>query len=279
MRSLGYVEDENFRVDWRFMEGQYDRLAEGALELVKSNPDVIVATTQGAVRAAQHATTTIPIVMAIANDPVQMGLIETLAHPGGNTTGASSADEERILKQLDLSAQLIPGLSRVAVMFGPGSNNPRTSGSFTALQDLEKIAQARAIVIQRVVARDAGEIAPGFSSMRRERAEVVIVRSNPLLNEESAQIINLALEAKLPLLASRAELAENGALMSYGESLSALYRRVAYFVDKIFKGAKPSDLPVELPSRLTLTVNQQTAKSLGLIIPHEILAIADRIIE
>lgn len=279
MKALGYIEGVHYQVDWRYAEGRYDRFPDLTADLVKAAPDVIVATTQLAVRAAQQATATIPIVMAISNDPVQMGLVESIARPGGNTTGATSADEERILKQLDIAMQVVPNLSRLALMFGPGNNNPRRSGSFSALQEFDASARRNAVAVHRVAVRNAGEIGTVFESLKQGQDQALIVRSNPLLNEERAQIAELALAGGLPLLASRAEFAEAGGLISYGESLSNLNRRVAYYVDRILKGARPSDLPVELPSRLSLIVNQRTAKALGLTIPNDLMAVADSIIE
>lgn len=279
MQALGHVEGKSFEVDWRFTGGRYDLLPEAALDLVRSNPAVIVATTQLAVRAAQKASTTIPIVMAVSNDPVQMGLVESIARPGGNTTGASSADEERLQKQLDLSIMIVPSLSRVALMSGAGVSSARTSGSFDAVRELEMSARGKAVTIDHVVARNPHEIENAFLKMRDVNDQALILRSNPTLNEHRSLIARLALAARLSSIATRAEFVEAGGLISYGESLADLYGRVAYFVDKILRGAKPSELPIELPSRFTLAANQQTARALGLVIPHEVLAVADRIID
>ncbi len=280
MKALGYVEGQDFRVDWRFAGGRYDRLPDMASDLVKSGPDVIVATTQLAVRAAQRATTTIPIVMAIANDPVQMGLVASIARPGGNTTGATSADEERLPKQLDHLAMMVPNLSRVAMIGGrPITNNPRNNGSFDEEQSLETLARNKGVTVVRLLARNRTEIENAFASMQEVGIQAVIVRSNPFLNEERSFVAQLALAAKLPSISTRSEFVEAGGLMSYGESLTNAYRRVAYFVDKILKGEKPANLPIELPTILNLEINQKTANGLGLTIPMELLTLADKIVE
>lgn len=279
LRTLGYIDDANVQIEWRFADQKYDLLPEIAADLVKLNPDVIVATTQAAVRAAQRVTLSIPIVMAVANDPVQMGLIESLSNPGGNVTGASSADEERMSKQLDLLLQIVPGMSRVAVLHGPGNNNPRTSGAFAASRELDSMAGAKGVALHHFVARASSEIDTVFAKIKDAGNHAIMLRSNPLITDERFRIAKIASDTNLPSISSRFEFVEAGGLISYGESLTELYSRAAHFVDRILKGAKPSELPVELPSRLSLSVNQRTARHLGLELPNAILGIADNIIE
>jgi putative ABC transport system substrate-binding protein len=277
MRDLGYVEGQNYVVEWRRADWQYERMSELARELVQLGVDVIVATTQPAVKAAQRATTQIPIVMAISVDPVSAGLVASLARPGGNTTGLSSANEGTTLKQLDLLALLTPGLSRIAYLVNPAG--------VTALDPKRPLSRALSLgaqklnlTIQRIDVYNPADIDNAFARMGADRIEAVMTNSSPLLNSRASQVAALALAHRLPSIAQRREYVLAGGLLSYGESGADFVRRTAYYVDKILKGAKPADLPVELATRFYLAINRKTAAALELTIPPQLIAAADDVI-
>jgi putative tryptophan/tyrosine transport system substrate-binding protein len=274
MKDLGYVEGNDFVIEWRSADWKFERLRELAVELVKLKVDVIVATTRGAVEAAQQATTTIPIVMTVSHDPVGMGLVSSLARPGGNTTGVSSANDETLVKQLDLLNLIIPNLSRVGFMVNQTSLQQQDPYNL-----LSRAAQKFSIALQRVDVIVPADIETAFVTMNEERVQVLILNSSPLFNNWQNKIAELAFRYKLPSITQRREYAVAGGLLSYGESGLQFYRRAAYFVDKILKGAKPGDLPVELPTKFELVINLKTAKALGLTVPPLLLSIADEVIE
>ena len=274
MRELGYVEGRNFVIEWRFADGKYERLASLAAELVRMKVDIIVTGGTAANRAAQQATTTIPIVNAAMIDPVGNGFAASLARPGGNITGLSLATTDVSPKHFELLKIMLPKVTRVAALENPG--NP---GHPAILKSLQTNAGQVGVKLLPVDARTAEEIERGFAMMKREKAEAVIVAVDAFFIGQRQQLAELALKHRLPSIFSVAEHAEAGGLMSYGQDLADFYRRAAAYVDKIFKGAKPGGLPIEQPATFTLVINRKTAKALGLTISRELLLRADRVIE
>jgi putative ABC transport system substrate-binding protein len=274
LAELGYVEDKNVVFDWRFAEGKVDRLQELANGLAQGEPDVIVTSGTAATRAAQRATDKIPIVMAVAADPKTSGFITELARPGRNVTGVARASVEVSPKYLELTITAVPNLTRVAVLLNPDSEfySPRLKAIFEA-------ARAANVRVQRVEARTPGEIESGFKIMAIEEVQAVIVPLEPQFVQYRRQLALAALGRRLPTVFGVREHVEAGGLMSYGQNLGRLYRRAATYVDKILRGAKPSELPVVQPSKFELTLNLKTAKALGLEIPEKLLASADRIFQ
>jgi putative tryptophan/tyrosine transport system substrate-binding protein len=279
LAELGYVEGRDYVMEWRFADWKAERLLSMARELVALDVDVLVGTTQVAVRAAQQATQSIPIIMAISIDPIQAGLVESLARPGGNTTGLSSANEETYTKQLDLLKAFAPNLNRIAFLGSPGGIPDRASSKPLPPKRLASAADAMGILIVRRDVFEPAEIEQAISEVKRGGAQAVIVASAALLNINRRLVAGTALKLKLPTISQRAEFAHAGGLMSYGESARDFHRRSAYYVDKIFKGAKPGDLPVELPTRFQFVINAKTAKALNLEIPPELFGTADEVIE
>jgi putative tryptophan/tyrosine transport system substrate-binding protein len=274
MRELGYVEGKNLTLEWRFADGKPERLPELAAELVRLKVDVIVVSAGAASRAAQKATTTIPIIFAAVSDPVSSGLIKSLAQPGGNITGRTNITGELGPKHFELLLAMVPKVSRMAVlMTSTGTANTGTAESIQAA------GQKRRVTVVRVDAGTPQEIETAFSTMVREKAGALIVSLNPFFFQQRIQIAELAAKHRLPCITGDRMYVEAGCLMSYGASLADDFHRLATYVDKIFKGAKPSDLPVEQPTKFELIINGKTAKTLGLTIPPELLAQADKVIE
>ena len=274
LRELGYVEGRNFLLELRFADGKAEHLLTHAAELVKLNVDVIVATDTPATRAAQQATTTIPIVMANIIDPIGSGFVSSLARPGGNITGLSNMTSEVSPKHLELLVTMVPKLSRVAVLL-----NPANSGHPGILKSIQAAAEKVGIKILRLEAETPQKIESTFTVMTQERAGAVIVAIDAFFLQQQRQIAELALRHRLPSISGFRQNAEAGILMSYGQDVADFWRRSASFVDKILKGAKPRDLPVEQPTRFHLVINRKTAKVLGLTIPQELLLRADDVIE
>jgi putative ABC transport system substrate-binding protein len=274
MRELGYVEGKDFIIEYRFAEGRYERFPELAAELVGLNVDVIVLGTPAAVRAAQQATKTIPIVMGYSTDPVGNGFVASLAHPGGNTTGLASSTDDSSPKQLELLAIAVPKLSRAAVLINRGS--PTSSA---VLKNAEAAAQKAGLVLLPVEARNEQEIENAFAALAREHVQAVMVASDAFFFLQRQRLAELALTNRLPSMFGQREYAEAGGLLSYGESLQEFFRRAASFVDRIFKGAKPGDLPIEQPTKFHLVINRKTADALGLTIPPLLYIFADEVIE
>jgi putative ABC transport system substrate-binding protein len=274
MRELGYVEGKNLMIEWRFAEGKYERLSSLAAELVQMKVDVIVTSGTPATSPTQKATTTIPIVMVNVGDPVTRGFVKSLAHPGGNITGLSTFSSEISAKQLEMLLSMVPKLSRVAILLNPGN-----TGNVAVLKDVQAVAQKIKVMILPLETRTAQEIEKAFSTMVHENVGAVIVSLDSLFVQQLSQVSELVAKHKLPSISGRKEYTETGFLMSYGPSTADLYRRGATYVDKIFKGAKPGDLPIEQPTKLELVVNMKTAKALGIKIPNSILVRADRVIE
>lgn len=274
MRELGYVEGKHFVIEWRFADGKFERLPGLAAELVKMKVDVIVAAGTAATQMAQRATTTIPIVIAASVDPVGSGFVKSLARPGGNITGLSLATSDFSPKHLELLMTAVPKLSRVAVLV-----NPDNSAHPGVLKSVQAAAQKLGVQVLPVTARTPEDIERGFAMMKRERAEAVIVAADAFFVLQRRQIVELALKHRLASMATNREYAAAGGLMSYGQNVADFYRRAATFVDKILKGAKPGDLPIDQPTIFELVINRKTAKTLGITIPQELLLRADRVIE
>jgi putative ABC transport system substrate-binding protein len=274
MRRLGYVEGKSLDIEWRFADGKYERFPALAAELVRLKPEVIVTHTTAAGKALQQATSSIPIVMANVADPVLAGLATNLARPGGNITGLSLMLVDLSAKYLELLKLMLPALSRVAVLANP--DNPSHS---VLLKNIQTAAQQLGVKVLPMDARTPEEIERAFSTMRREFAEAVIILSDAFLTGRRRQISELAARYRLPLMLSYPEQVEVDGLMGYGQNLVDFYRRAAYYVDGILKGANPGDLPMEQPTTIKLSINRRTAKALGLTIPQELLLRADEVFE
>jgi putative tryptophan/tyrosine transport system substrate-binding protein len=274
LRELGYIEGQNIVIERRHAEGKLDRLPELAAELVRLNVDVIVTSGPTATRPAKGATSTIPIVMTFDDDPVGSGFVASLAHPGGNITGLSTLAPEISGKQLELLKEIVPRLFRVAA-FGTSTRQ----GTAQALKEMELAAGALAVKLQYLDIEDPKYIETAFRAASKGRADALLVLQSPVFNSQRAQIANLAQKSRLPAAYPRREFVEDGGLMSYGASISDLDRRAATYVDKILKGAKPADLPVEQPIKFEFIINLKAAKQIGLTIPPNVLARADKVIK
>ena len=274
MRELGYVEGKNFVIEWRFADGSYDRLPELAAELARLNVDVLVAGGTPGNRALQQATSTIPIVNPTMSDPVGNGFAKSLAHPGGNMTGLSLTTTDMSPKHLELLKLLLPKLKHLGALANLG--NPAHAA---IVKSIAVSAPKMGVKVQTLDARNPDGIERNFAIMKRERMDAVIVLVDSFFVGQRQQIAELALKERLPSMFSAQEHVEAGGLMSYGQNLSDLYRRAAGYVDKIFKGAKPGDLPIEQPAVFSLAINRKTAQALGVAIPQEMLLRADKVIE
>jgi ABC-type uncharacterized transport system substrate-binding protein len=274
MRELGYVDGQTCVIRPGFADGRYERLPALAADLVRAKPDVIVAGTTLGVQAAKKATASVPIVMVAIPDPVGEGFVASLARPGGNITGLTTIVTEASAKHLELLRLVLPKLSHVGVLINP--SNPSDS---LILEQVGGAAFSSGIKVSSVEAASVPEIDAAFGAMTRTRAEAAIVAADPFFDVQRDRIARLAISSRLPTIYSNRELTEAGGLMSYGQNLADQYRRAAAYVDKILKGAKPSDLPVEQPLVLELVVNRRTAKALGLALPTELLLRADQVIE
>ena len=277
LRDLGYVEGRNVVIEYRDAGGRAERLPALAAELVALNVDVIFAGSSPHALVARQATRTIPIVFISSGDPVADGLVASLARPGGNVTGLSSLTPERLGKCLELLTQAIPGVSRIAVLWQPGSVGERTERE--TLKGAEAAVQARGVRLHFVEARDPADIESAFSDMTRARAGALAVWGTAMFATERGRLVALAAKNRLPAVYTLSEFVDAGGLMSYGHSQADLNRRAASYVDRILKGAKPAELPVEQPTKFDLVVNLKTAKTLGLTIPPSLLARADHIVE
>jgi putative tryptophan/tyrosine transport system substrate-binding protein len=278
LRDLGYVEGRNVVTEYRDAEGKAERLPALAAELVALKVDVIV--TGGGTRpalAAKQATKTIPIVFASAGDPVTDGLVTSLARPGGNVTGSSILTPELVGKSLELLTQAVPGVRRVAFLWQPGAMDERTEKDM--LQRAEVAGRALGVRLQLLEARGPADIDRAFSEMTRARAGALTVLASSMLFSERRRLVDLAAKNRLPAGYTQREFVEAGGLMAYGPSLADLFRHAATYVDKILKGAKPGDLPVEQPTKFELVINLKTAKALGLTIPPSLLQRADEVIQ
>jgi putative ABC transport system substrate-binding protein len=275
LRGLGWVEGQNIVIEYRSAEGRYDRLPDLAADLVRLKVDVIAAAGTAATTAAKNVTRTIPIVMIGVGDPVGLGLIASLARPGGNVTGLSfSVGMETAGKGLELLKEAVPTIRRVAVL-----TNPANPGQPLALKNVKAAARSLGMQLQLLEARGPDEFDGAFAAMTKERVGALFVVSEAMFNLHRVRLADLAARNKLPSMHGFKEDAEAGALMSYGASLDAMFRHAALFVDRILKGAKPGDLPVEQPITFELVINLKTAKALGLTIPQSLLLRANQVIE
>jgi putative ABC transport system substrate-binding protein len=275
LRERGYVEGQNIVIEYRFSEGRNDRLPELAAELVNLKVKLILASGSPASFAAKEATRTIPIVMgSLAANPVETGLIASLARPGGNITGMTEMASELGAKRLQLLTQTVPGLSRVAVFW-----NPPNPAYGPVLKELEAAAQTMGVAIQRLEVRVPEDFESALEAATRQRAGALFVPGDPLVTNRPRMVADLALKYRLPTITDFRELPEAGGLLSFGPDLVDSYRRAATHVDKILKGANPADLPMEQPTKFDLFVNLKTARALGLTIPQSVLLRATQVIQ
>jgi putative ABC transport system substrate-binding protein len=277
LRDLGYVEGRNLLIETRDAQGKLEPLQALATELVALKVDVIVASSTAASLAAKQVTTVVPIVFGTVPDPVATGLVASLARPGGNVTGLSNLNADLVGKGLEYLTQAVPAARRVAVLWQPGAFGEYTEQAM--LKAAEVAARALGLQLQFVEARGPADIDTAFSQISGARADAVTVLVSGMLLGERRRLVDLAASNRLPVLYTFRELVDDGGLMSYGTSLADLFRRAASYVDKILKGAKPADLPVEQPIKLELVINLKTAQALGLTVPPTLLARADEVIE
>ena len=272
LRELGYVEGQNIALELRWTEGKADRLGDLAAELVRLNVDVIVAPGGVAARAAKQASMAIPIVMVAVSDPVDEGLVASLARPGGNITGLSNMSPDLSGKRLEMLKEISPKTSRVAVLYTPDEEG-RSQAKAT-----EEAGRVLKLQLQPLEARGLADIERAFTTMARERAEALLVLGSAVIFEHRKRLAEMAAKSRRPALYPHIGFVEPGGLMSYGPDFPDLYRRAAVYVDKILKGTKPSDLPIEQPTKFELVINLKAAKQIGLTIPPNLLAGADRVI-
>ena len=277
LRDVGYVEGRNVVIEYRDAQGKLDPLPALAAELVALKVDVIVASSTAAALAARRATTIVPIVFATIPDPVATGLVASLARPGGNVTGLSNLNADLVGKCLEYFTQAVPAARRIAILWQPGAFGEHTEKEM--LKAAEVAARVLGIELQFVEARGPADIDKAFSEITGARADAVAVLVSGMLLGERQRLVDLAARNRLPVIYTFRELVDAGGLMSYGTSLADLFRRAASYVDKILKGTKPADLPVEQPIKLELVINLKTAQVLGLTVPPTLLAHADQVIE
>ena len=273
LRELGWVEGQNLIIDYAYAEGRFDRLSALMAELLRARPDVILAQGDQPIKAAKEATTTVPIVM-IACDAVAAGLIPSLARPGGNITGVTCISRDIATKRIELLKQCLPRLSRLAVLY-----NPDDPGKAIEWRETEAAAQLLGLKLTAVPIRDRKEFEGVFAAITRERADALMILGDPFTITYARDLVDLAVKHRLPAMSAYGEFVTAGALMSYGPSLIEMRRAAAVYIDKILRGARPADLPVEQPTKFELVVNLKTAKTLGVTIPQSILIQADQIIQ
>ena len=277
LRELGYTEGQNIAIERKFANGDVDRLRALAIELVGGQVDVIVAQSTPAARAAKQATTAIPIVAIGMADPVEDELVTSLARPGGNVTGTAFLGPELVSRRLQLLKELVPGLSHVAVLWHPRAYGERTMAGM--LKEIESAAQTLGTKLQLVPAAGPDDLATAFSAMTKERTDGVVVFPSPMLFAQYPRIVALAANNRLPAIYAAREGVELGGLASYGVNLPDLSRATAVYLDKILKGAKPEELPIQQPTKFELVINLKTARALGLTISRDFLLIADEVLE
>jgi putative ABC transport system substrate-binding protein len=274
LRDLGWVEGKNINIEYRYAEGSSDRLPGHAAELVRLKVDIIVAGVGTDALAAQKATKAIPIVMVAPSDPVASGLVESLGRPGGNVTGLSQMGAELAAKRLELLKELVPKLSRVAVLW-----NPQIAVSTTTWKEMQLPARRLGVELHSLEVRSPNDFDHAFEDAVRARAGALFIMAHPMMTTNLKRIADLAAKSRLPSIFQTSEFADFGGLVTYGVDRSDMYRRAATFVDKILKGAKPADLPIEQPTKFELVINLKTAKALGIKIPDSIMLRADKVIE
>jgi putative ABC transport system substrate-binding protein len=275
LRDSGYVEGETVAIEYRWAENQMDLLPALAVDLVRRRVALIVAGTTSSAFAAETATTTVPIVFLTAEDPVRLGLVASLARPGGNATGINFLSAELTAKRLEILRELVPAAVRVAVIVNPAAS----SDAETTLRDVEPAARAMGLQIRVLNASTSREIDTAFASFVRERPDAVFVSLDPFLNSRRVQLVNLASRHAVPATFSNRDFAEIGGLMSYGANIADAFRQVGVYAGRVLKGAKPADLPVVQASKFELVINAQTARMLGITVPPSLLATADEVIE
>jgi len=271
--ELGYVDGKTVAIEWRWAEDKVERLPELAAELVKLNVDVIVANGTPAIKAAQNATRTIPVVMVAVGDPVGTGLIASLAKPGGNLTGLSILAPELSGKRLELLREVVPKLSRVAAILNPTNPTYRTE-----LQEIQDAGKTLSVQIKPVEVSNLTMLQDGFAALSRDRVRGLLIFTDAILYSMRSRIVDYAAKQRLPAMYWQREFADDGGLMSYGPNTIDIFRRAGLYVDKILKGVKPTELPVEQPAKFEFVVNQKAAKQIGLTIPPNVLARADKVI-
>jgi putative ABC transport system substrate-binding protein len=273
LRELGYTEGKDIIIEERYAAGRSDKLAEAATELINLKVDIFVVYGMVAVQALKNITNTIPIVMANAVDPVGAGLVASLARPGGNITGLSDYHFATITKRLELLKEVVPSASRVSVMFNPANpSNP------LQVKDLQKVAPSLKVSLAPVEAQAPGDIDHAFNALKKDRPSALLLIGDTLLSANQKRIAEFALVNRIPAGYTLRQFVEAGGLMSYGTNFADMWRRAATYVDKILKGAKPADLPIEQPMKFELIINLKTAKQIGLTIPPNVLARADKVI-
>jgi putative ABC transport system substrate-binding protein len=273
LRDLGYVEGKNIVIEYRYAEGKLDRLPALAAELVRLKVDVMVSGGPQTTRSAKQATSTIPIVMAADSDPVGNGFVASLARPGGNVTGLATLTPEISGKRLELLKETVPRLSRLAVL--GTSSEP---GNALSLRETELAAAALGVQIQYLEVADPKEVGAAFEAVSKGRADAILVLPGTVMNQRRTEIVGLAVKRRIPAIYYAPVWVEDGGLMSYGASFSDLYRRAAYYVDRILRGAKPANMPVEQPTKFELVINLKTAKQIGVSIPPDVLALTHKVI-
>jgi putative tryptophan/tyrosine transport system substrate-binding protein len=275
LNNLGYIESKNIVLENRFAAEHYERFDGLAAELVRHKVDVLVAVTQPAALAAQRATATIPIVFILVPDPVTSKLVKTLAHPGGNITGLSQLAFDMSAKRVELLKQMVPSISRIALLVNP--SDPEVTSR--TVDESRAAADRLNVTIEPVEARSPSELEQAFSDIVEKKLDGVVVTSDPMLFKQRQRMGEWAISRKIPTMMFNGEMPSSGGLMSYSASNPALFRRAASFVDKLLKGAKPADVPVELPTKFELVINRKTAEALGITVPLPILVAADKVIE
>jgi ABC-type uncharacterized transport system substrate-binding protein len=277
LRDLGWIEGQNMVVEYRWAAGREDQLPTLAAELVRLKVDIIVTSTTPAAKAAKQATTTIPIVMTFVADPVGSGLVASLARPSGNITGLSTLAAGLVAKRFDLLKTLVPGIKRMAVLWEPDVFGERTVRSMR--EETEVAARTLGVRVQFIEARRQSDLERAFATMKETRNDALLVFPGPVLFEARKRIVAHAAKNRLPVVYPWREGAEAGGLVSYGTNFPDMYRRAASYVNRVLKGAKPADLPIEEPTKFELVINLKTAKALGLTIPPSLLGRADEIIQ
>jgi putative ABC transport system substrate-binding protein len=274
LRDLGWVEGHNLRLEWRWTDGEDERFPALAAELVQLQVDAIVVVTTAGTQAVIQATRTIPIVFTAVSDPLGSGFVASLARPGGNATGPSLMWAELASKLLELGKEAVPGLARVAVLWEP--TNP---GAHRFLDQLQRAVHRLGVTLHAREVHEAGDLAPAISALTQEGADVLIVPASVLTYRSAASVAELARQHQLPTLANWEGFPQAGGLMSYGPSFTAHFKQAAQYVDKILKGAKPADLPVEQPMKFELVINRETARALRITIAPSLLLLADEVIQ
>jgi putative ABC transport system substrate-binding protein len=275
LREQGYVEGENVAIEYRWAENRIDRLPELASDLLRRQVNVLAALGDPAAFAAKAATTTVPSLFLVAGDPVKLGLVASIARPGGNITGINIVNAELAGKRMELLRDLVPRVARIAVVINPAD----ATLIEPQLQGIKVAARAMGLQTQIVGANTADEIDAGFDSLERERPDALFVATTPFLNARRVQLVQLAAFHRLPATYAQRDYVQAGGLMSYGSNIVDAYRQLGIYAGRVLKGAKPSDLPVEQPTKFELTVNRRTARMLGLSVPPVLLASADEVIE